>query len=306
MISVVIECLRQVTLWVALPEVGCDGCNKDCPHRGAKNQFEKFLSEYHFAIHRYVPPIDRVYPYQQKPYYPAHKRRDQRTTLAKRHAEDSLDGFWHDTDQYYKGATGQAHHPLLQACLEEGGELQRTEPWVEGALRGEQASRTVEHAFQPLALELHNPATEITGAFDRSLVLQKPKAKTRADLGPLPQATTPDPVLHNQAKPTYTVDKRSYKVFKTLFHAGQEESGELGRMVKWQDFERAMSRLGFSVAKLQGSAWQFTPGATMDVTRGIQFHEPHPSSDIPLVLARRYGRRLERVYGWNGDTFKLA
>jgi hypothetical protein len=283
MTSVLVECLRQVFLWAALPEVQCHGCNENCP-----------------------PGTKTTQLLESALYYPVHKRHDQRTTLAKRKAEENLDAFWHDTDQHLKDATGFAHHPLLQACLEQGRDLKRTEPWVEQAPRGEQASGTIEPAFQPLAPELHDPATEITGAFDKSLVLQKPKAKTRAVPGPLPHTAMPEPDLPDQAKPTYTVDKRSYKVFKTLFHTGQEESGDLGRVVKWQEFERAMSKLGFSVIKLQGSAWQFTPGAAMDITRGIQFHEPHPSSDMPLVLARRYGRRLGRVYGRNCDTFKLS
>jgi hypothetical protein len=67
-----------------------------------------------------------------------------------------------------------------------------------------------------------------------------------------------------------------------------------------------MVRLGFSAEKLQGSAWQFSPSSTSDVDRGIHFHEPHPDSAIPYIMARRFGRRLERVYGWNSDTFTLA
>ncbi|KAH6866627.1 hypothetical protein BKA58DRAFT_388334 [Alternaria rosae] len=67
-----------------------------------------------------------------------------------------------------------------------------------------------------------------------------------------------------------------------------------------------MIRAGFSAEKLQGSAWQFTPCGSLDVVRGIQFHEPHPDSSIPYIMARRFGRRLQRVYGWHGGVFKLA
>jgi hypothetical protein len=58
-----------------------------------------------------------------------------------------------------------------------------------------------------------------------------------------------------------------------------------------------MVRLGFSSEKLQGSAWQFTPGGDLGTNHGIHFHEPHPDSDIPYTMARQFGRRLRRVYG---------
>jgi hypothetical protein len=67
-----------------------------------------------------------------------------------------------------------------------------------------------------------------------------------------------------------------------------------------------MTRVGFAVEKLQGSAWQFTPGVDSNAERNISFHEPHPESDVPYVMAKRFGRRLGRVYGWSTDTFKLA
>ncbi|KAI8240831.1 hypothetical protein K4K55_000301 [Colletotrichum sp. SAR 10_96] len=94
----------------------------------------------------------------------------------------------------------------------------------------------------------------------------------------------------------------AFKVFRTLFfdpnitsHPGQ---------VSWKDFLHAMTGTGiFAAEKLYGSVWQFerTDG---DQSR-IQFHEPHPYSKIPFVVARRIGRRLNRNYGWTGDMFVL-
>jgi hypothetical protein len=66
-----------------------------------------------------------------------------------------------------------------------------------------------------------------------------------------------------------------------------------------------MKETGFTVQKLYGSVWQFTPQG-LDVERGINFHEPHPSGKIPFRTCRRYGRRLNRAYGWTGDMFILA
>ena len=67
--------------------------------------------------------------------------------------------------------------------------------------------------------------------------------------------------------------------------------------------EKTKSEAELAAEKLYGSAWQFrwTDG---DQSR-IQFHEPHPYSKIPFVVARRIGRRLNRNYGWTGDIFVL-
>ena len=99
------------------------------------------------------------------------------------------------------------------------------------------------------------------------------------------------------------MDKRAYKVFSTLFYKPSRSSqpGEIA----WTDFLHAMGVTGLSVEKLYGSVWQFTP-TTLDVERGIQFHEPHSNGKIPFRTARRHGRRLFRAYGWYEDMFRLA
>jgi hypothetical protein len=90
-----------------------------------------------------------------------------------------------------------------------------------------------------------------------------------------------------------TVDKRAHRVFKTIFHVPSSELGEIPKAVKWDDFKRVMVRVGFTAEKLQGCACQFMPMSSTNVERSIQFHEPHPNSDVPFMLARRLGRRLE-------------
>lgn len=67
-----------------------------------------------------------------------------------------------------------------------------------------------------------------------------------------------------------------------------------------------MSSAGFSIRKLYGSAWQFVPVETGAVAaRPIQFHEPHPKGKLRFLVARNYGRRLGRAYGWYGGMFVL-
>jgi hypothetical protein len=99
-----------------------------------------------------------------------------------------------------------------------------------------------------------------------------------------------------------TLSKRAFKVFSILFHT-PSQSDQPGE-IPWSDFLNAMASTGFSPQKLYGSVWQFTP-TELDVERSIQFHEPHPQSKIPYRVARRFGRRLQRAYGWHGGMFVL-
>jgi hypothetical protein len=61
---------------------------------------------------------------------------------------------------------------------------------------------------------------------------------------------------------------------KALFHVALSDTEDFPKAIKWDEFKRAMVRIGFAVKKLQGSAWQSTPGEALHVDRGIHFHEP--------------------------------
>ena len=100
--------------------------------------------------------------------------------------------------------------------------------------------------------------------------------------------------------PAVHVNKKAFDVFTTLFHKPTKE--KLPGEVPWSDFLSAMANVRFSVKKLDGSAWLFKPQDDI-YDQSIIFHEPHPSSKIPFRLARRYGRRLFRAYGWSGESF---
>jgi hypothetical protein len=108
--------------------------------------------------------------------------------------------------------------------------------------------------------------------------------------------------LQQDKQPTFSVDSRALKVFRTLFFhpAITSTPGE----VSWNDFLHAMTSTGFRAEKLYGSIWRFQP-SQLDVEHGIQVHEPHPVRKIPFTTARRIGRRLAKVYGWVGDMFNL-
>lgn len=100
------------------------------------------------------------------------------------------------------------------------------------------------------------------------------------------------------------VDKRAFKVFSTMFHVPSANEQHNTGEISWSEFLYSMKRIGFSVEKLFGSSWQFRPD-TIDVQRSIQFHEPHPRAKMWYWLSKEYGRRLNRAYGWTGETFDL-
>jgi hypothetical protein len=72
-------------------------------------------------------------------------------------------------------------------------------------------------------------------------------------------------------------------------------------------FLYAMAGIDFGAEKLYGSVWQLRPRTTLNLRHGMRFHPhgSHPNTEIPYRIARRFGRRLNRAYGWTGDTFRL-
>lgn len=133
------------------------------------------------------------------------------------------------------------------------------------------------------------------------------KTKTKGVPKPLredePPAHVVPPSEQPDEQPTFSLDARALKVFKTILFNPSASStpGE----VPWLDFVYAITATGFEAEKLYGSVWQFKP-TQLDVERSIQFHEPHPSGKIPYRTCRNHGRRLNRAYGWTGENFVLA
>jgi len=99
------------------------------------------------------------------------------------------------------------------------------------------------------------------------------------------------------------IDTRSLKVFRALFfNPGVASSpGELS----WHDFVHAMASTGlFAAVKLYSSLWQ-SQRLDVESQSRIQFHQPHPRGKMPFAMARRYGSRLTRNFGWDGSLFVL-
>jgi hypothetical protein len=83
--------------------------------------------------------------------------------------------------------------------------------------------------------------------------------------------------------------------------------------VSWDDFVFALNNIGLVPEKLYGSVWIFKPlpegEGPVSVGRSIQFHEPkgvRRGNKIDLTMVRRFGDRLKRAFGWDGETFACA
>lgn len=230
--------------------------------------------------------------------YPSAKARTATTVAQLQEAEKYLDIFWKQIDEYFMGRMEQSLHDSVGIVNPR--ELERTPKWVEPA---------------PLTTSKESPAVAVSELFTTFTIDEqssepqdisptKAKVKTRGIAIPseLEVHESSDIPLAPTPPPTIPVSKRAYKIFSSLFHDPTQDipPGE----IPWTDFLHALSSAGFSIEKQHGSAWLFSPPDSSQ--RPIIFHEPHPSSKIPIQIFRRYGRRLRLAYDWNADTFSIA
>jgi len=236
--------------------------------------------------------------------YPVDRRRTRENTEAMRQAEKHLDAFWRAVDRELasKSAISLRLRQLLSQRV-----LQRTPEWAESvkAPLSKITAADSDALTKPLS-ELHFQLEWNTERTINREKLPAPKAKVKAHGVAQPVEAAPKSELLDRLKPdvqpTFRVNQRALNVFKTMFFTPSTSSkpGE----ITWGDFLHGMRSAGFTAEKLYGSVWQFSP-TKLDVERSIQFHEPHPSGKIPFTTARRYGRRLNRAYGWHGGMFLL-
>ncbi|KAF1842159.1 uncharacterized protein K460DRAFT_420100 [Cucurbitaria berberidis CBS 394.84] len=243
--------------------------------------------------------------------YPIIGERNRTNTELLCKAENHLDVFWQSVDAYCKKMVGARFPDLLDRDITHGRTLRRTPAWEDPAPAQKATEKTFlntpKYDCQPCSLTNHEEASEEIGKFEKLSLSTEVKPKARgADLAqeantspPKSPDIAPSLALHATKK----VDKRSLKVFKALFYTPL--SSDIPGELQWTDFLHAMTKLGFSVKKLRGSAWKLTPG-DFGVGGSIQFHEPHPGKRLSLECARRYGRRLEMRYGWTSEMFILA
>ncbi|KAF8981883.1 hypothetical protein BGZ46_002175 [Entomortierella lignicola] len=244
-------------------------------------------------------------------YYPISQRRTKENTEALQKAERALDRFWEKLDRFILKKIDVSRHKVLASLLSDSRIMYRTADWVEPVPTlppTDQKENRVDELAKPLSQLYFDLEHRKEGTVDSSKkASQKTKVKTRGVTVRTSSPAKPPPSISVQQsvdiQPIFTVDKRSMKVFSTLFYkpSSSSQPGE----IPWNDFLHAMAATGFAIEKLYGSVWHFTP-SKLDVERSIQFHEPHPISKIPFKTARRFGRRLFRAYGWHGLMFKSS
>ena len=228
--------------------------------------------------------------------YPAGKRRTAATTAKRREAERNLDIFWQTVDGHYSRILGKPLHEFLSGILVSR-ELERTPEWVEPSPspRPEKpaSTDTITDGFATFFLE------------DRPRETPQPiksKIKTRGQATERPDEIIPIEEPQNLPLPTIAVTRRAHKVFSAILPERSALDSIPGE-IPWTEFLHALSSAGFAIQKQYGSAWLFTP---LDTTmRPIMFHEPHPSSKIPIQVAWRHGSWLRNRYGWSAKTFTI-
>ncbi|KIL85366.1 hypothetical protein FAVG1_11322 [Fusarium avenaceum] len=168
--------------------------------------------------------------------------------------------------------------------------------FVEPAKKSERVEPSLEKDIWALNQPMSNlflGQSEETGQNSNSRSVQsKTKVKTKGEASQVSNETfdaQPDNASNPEAtndQPIFAVDARVLKVFRTLFF--NPEVTSTPGSISWHDFLYAMASTGFQIEKLYGSVWQFSP-TSLDVERGIHFHEPHPIGKIPFEVARRHG-----------------
>ncbi|KAK4223619.1 hypothetical protein QBC38DRAFT_487309 [Podospora fimiseda] len=307
-LSIVTQCMRQLDMyhpWARTFENAAVEYNADIEkaYSEASKSWGVFMAtvkdnRIQSEAVRLLEPFKKIFP------YPIDRRRTKENTEALRQAESNLDAFWACVDRIMYRTAGNLSGTATGRLLLQSRILRRTPEWVEPQAKKPPAPNTSSSEFVDADQSVYKPLSALYFSTVAQTKKQKVKIKcapttvTVEDLTPTP----PQFPSQKEKQPTFHVDARALKVFRTIFFNPDITStpGE----IPWTDFLHAMTSLGFLAQKLYGSAWQFQP-TKLHVERAIQFHEPHPKGKIPFRDARRHGRRLERAYGWVGSMFVL-
>jgi hypothetical protein len=153
--------------------------------------------------------------------YPVKKRRSQANVEMLQGAEAALDAFWTAADARFLESAGTTSFDLVRDIMKERS-LQRTPAWEAPTkpLKSVPLKPVAEYIYVPFSHTLHDPAQQITGAFNKLAVSTPTKTKTH---GLALQDNTSDgsPALieGEDQQPIFYVDRRAHKVFRNLFYS---------------------------------------------------------------------------------------
>ncbi|KAH6949253.1 hypothetical protein DER45DRAFT_650125 [Fusarium avenaceum] len=298
-LAILTQCLKQILLYQPWAQQYFD-IYKPLKDNLTKEftALKKPMLELHCAfLHGHLNSAARMgEPSGGKFTYPYSKRRTKETVNALRQAEANLDMFWAEVDIVTKAKITDFEDTALHRLLTQPRTLRRTPEWVEPAKKSEGVDPSSEKDICALNQPISNlflGQSEETGQNSSSRSVQsKTKVKTKGEASQVSNETfdaQPDNVPDSEAadnQPTFAVDARVLKVFRTLFF--NPEVISTPGSISWHDFLYAMASTSFQIEKLYGSVRQFSP-TSLDVERGIHFHEPHPIGKIPFEVARRHG-----------------
>lgn len=142
----------------------------------------------------------------------------------------------------------------------------------------------------------------------------KEKLKTRphdvASTSSLPSVSVE--LVEKQTPALYQIRPGStaYRAATALFPDPNDNPAK--KCLDWLDFVTAMTEFGFRVEHRGGSAFTFKGNIKLAATpsdtcfRSINFHRPHPSTEMSPILLQGMGRRLNRRYGWQRENFQTS
>ncbi|KAJ6465615.1 hypothetical protein C8R47DRAFT_1201521 [Mycena vitilis] len=178
------------------------------------------------------------------------------------------------------------------------------------------SARVTDHAIVPS----QTVAQSARAYLAESGLTTKEKTKTRKDPGEtepplkahetLDEEKEKDEVIPEFLPSGYKLGKKVLKVFHRILeeddaHGADETDIALQKgQIRWDVFEKAMKRIGFSVCQTAGSSVRFDPPAKC--ARPITFHRPHPDSLLTPYMIKWIGARLKRNYGWTTAVFTLG
>lgn len=268
--------------------------------------------------------------------YPISNRRTKTNASALYRAEFQLDSFWSEVDKHFASQSATLPDKMMRLLLSGNRSLQRTSEWEEptddkpkgkmngrsnGKTRGKingkfnqnvedkpnsKAASTQQH-LEASDTPLSSTYLQLRGSHRRQSSIQQATSATRESK----DSNTPTANGFNDArtdstattppeKSSFIVDKRAKKTFSAIFYTPSlnDTPGD----TTWTDFVHAMLSVGFVVEKLYASIWHFTPPKFV-LGESIQFHAPHAGDKIRYHVARLFGRRLHRAYGWSENMF---
>lgn len=253
--------------------------------------------------------------------YPLEKRRTAETVKQMQSAETTLKTFWEQmrlhTRRYGIILDAFFAWHLTSSPLA----IRTTQDWDEK----QAGSAQPRHSDPGSSYEEHNyrkfdasPAGNENKKAEIALE-EKTKTKTRGEandqvdtVSQAEQDPTAAPSSPDDLRKAVKVPRREFKVLCALLPSSATIS-HAPREVSWNDFISALNTLGLVPEKLCGSVWIFKPLSVghglVRADRSIQFHEPKSvrhGNKIDVRMVRRFGDRLKRAFGWDGETFACA